>query len=438
MKRINIVTLLAFILGLIFVFIVPPFQSPDEPAHFYRAWGLASGQVTCTKVDGKYGLYVPENVVNIPEVMEVSNISFKYNNKFNHKLIIENMGTTIGNSLKFVEPSNLCSIIPFGYFPQTVAVILSKIIYPSPLFSLYLGRLLNLIFSVVLINFAISLIPLGKPILSVFVLLPMFLHQIASFNYDASHYAFTYLFIAFVLFLSYKREKIKTKEYLLLLLTSIFTAQIKFVYLPILLLLFLLKSKNFTSRRKYVLSILLIFLVNIIVTLLSVVLFKDSRLVVNVDKGVQITTFFDSPMRFLSLFVYSLDTQFDFYLKSTIGWLGWLDYGLNNLVYFSIVFFSIMFVDSENANDVAFSIKNRLILFSTFLIELIVIFLSLYIIWTPTNSLVVIGVQGRNILPFLPLLFFSVYRYNPKKYLFILILVAIYFFVFKSVAMRYW
>jgi len=37
-------TLLILGLGMIYVFLIPPFEAPDEPAHFARAYGIAEGQ----------------------------------------------------------------------------------------------------------------------------------------------------------------------------------------------------------------------------------------------------------------------------------------------------------------------------------------------------------------------------------------------------------
>jgi len=42
-QRIRLFILLGF--GLAYVFILPPFEAPDEPAHFARAYSIAEGQV---------------------------------------------------------------------------------------------------------------------------------------------------------------------------------------------------------------------------------------------------------------------------------------------------------------------------------------------------------------------------------------------------------
>ena len=46
MTRINryICTLMIFGFGMIYAFLIPPFEAPDEPAHFARAYGIAEGQ----------------------------------------------------------------------------------------------------------------------------------------------------------------------------------------------------------------------------------------------------------------------------------------------------------------------------------------------------------------------------------------------------------
>lgn len=45
----NIFILFALLFGLLFVFVTPPFQSVDEQAHFFRAYGISSGQFVAHK-----------------------------------------------------------------------------------------------------------------------------------------------------------------------------------------------------------------------------------------------------------------------------------------------------------------------------------------------------------------------------------------------------
>ena len=55
----NIFLLLSITIGLLLIFIVPPFQSPDEDSHFTKSYLIATGKFFPKMVDKKVGYYIP-------------------------------------------------------------------------------------------------------------------------------------------------------------------------------------------------------------------------------------------------------------------------------------------------------------------------------------------------------------------------------------------
>ena len=56
----------ALFFGLIYIFIVPPFQSPDEGHHLYRAYHLAEGHWFGEQTeDNRFGGKLPENLISL-------------------------------------------------------------------------------------------------------------------------------------------------------------------------------------------------------------------------------------------------------------------------------------------------------------------------------------------------------------------------------------
>ncbi len=53
----NIFFIFALVFGFLFIFITPPFQSVDENFHFYRAYGIASGDFVAKKKDFSVGSF---------------------------------------------------------------------------------------------------------------------------------------------------------------------------------------------------------------------------------------------------------------------------------------------------------------------------------------------------------------------------------------------
>src|SRR4051812_39190254 len=57
--------LVAIPFGLLFIIINPPFQVPDEPHHFYKAWQISEGQFISLKNNQRVGGYIPKSIEHI-------------------------------------------------------------------------------------------------------------------------------------------------------------------------------------------------------------------------------------------------------------------------------------------------------------------------------------------------------------------------------------
>ena len=61
MARLFLIISLFF--GMIFIFIVPSFQSPDESAHYTKSYMISKGDFLPDKYSDKYGYCVPNDTV---------------------------------------------------------------------------------------------------------------------------------------------------------------------------------------------------------------------------------------------------------------------------------------------------------------------------------------------------------------------------------------
>ena len=55
---------IALIFGILFVFIVPPFQSPDEDSHFKKAYQVSKGKLYPEVKKNVIGNYFPTEMLN--------------------------------------------------------------------------------------------------------------------------------------------------------------------------------------------------------------------------------------------------------------------------------------------------------------------------------------------------------------------------------------
>ena len=51
--------------GLLFALLIPPFQSPDEPNHFYRAWQVSEGHFFPEKKGDRLGGMLPASLMQV-------------------------------------------------------------------------------------------------------------------------------------------------------------------------------------------------------------------------------------------------------------------------------------------------------------------------------------------------------------------------------------
>ena len=80
--------------------------------------------------------------------------------------------------------------------------------------------------------------------------------------------AFPTFFISYILYLRNSNKKIKKHELLILSLSSIYISQLKLVYLPVCLALFLIPDSKFTSKKKRILILMTIFIISILLNLI--------------------------------------------------------------------------------------------------------------------------------------------------------------------------
>ena len=204
--------------GIIQLFILPPFQVPDEQTHFLRAWGVSNFQFVCKDMK----VMVPENILRM--AVEVDPVKVK--NKLCFFNDVKKYFKERVSSIEKEVSNHFCAYNPIGYIPQAVGIRFGRILDLSPLHIFYLGRLFNLLTAVFLIFNAIKFAPFGKEIFLFTGLLPMTIHQLASLSCDALTISGLMFFTSQVLSLS-QRTYIKYTSLVYLILSSLIFIQIK-------------------------------------------------------------------------------------------------------------------------------------------------------------------------------------------------------------------
>ncbi len=194
-KITDLFLLLALTFGLLLVFVVPPFQSPDESNHFKRAFHLSQGHFFPEKSNGRLGGQLPKSIQNICD-------TFLYLKGDGHaKLefsLIRNMARqSLGaDQVQFTDFPNTAIYAPVGYIPQAMGIALGCWMDLPVLYLLYGARLCNLLIWCVLIWLSLRVLPVARPLFAALALLPSSLAIASTANPDVLCNALSWYLIA--------------------------------------------------------------------------------------------------------------------------------------------------------------------------------------------------------------------------------------------------
>jgi len=405
--------------GLINIIITPPFQVPDEPAHFFNALHLANGhffpEVSNNYVGGNFAKGTETMLLPFDSLFHETGKRISF-----HDLIEASKIRLDANSGTFIQFPNTARLFFLPYVPQVFGVLAGKLIFQSPLMWLYLGRLFNLITWIILIFLAINLMPVHKWTMVILALLPMHINLAASLSADAFTNAISFLGIAIFLQLGLSGGFLEKKSVFWLLVVVLLIALSKNVYVIIGLLFFLIPIARFPNRRFYLISLALMAFVGLAGFLIGS--YYTSRVYNLVDPGVpffqhlsetfnqvdhhrQLNFIVTNPVEYLSILALSLSDQWMNLVYSGIGVLGWLNVILPFWYYVFTIFVILTIAIIENSEKLSLNLKKKLLILSVIILTVILISTISYLTWTPVGKTTIDGLQGRYFIPLLPLVF---------------------------------
>lgn len=400
-------TLSGIIFGVIMMLLIPPLQAPDEPVHFYRAYEIARGGFITDKHENVAGAYLPESIRHMEGLVEVNRIAFHPEETVNYEGIKEALRVPLEKDKNtFYGFPSSAVYAPVQYIPQSTAIVIGELLNLPILATFYLARLFNLIAWVLIIGYAIKILPFGKKVFALISLTPMALQQAASLSSDALLNASAIFFIAYVFKCSRANTVLRWKDKVFLFIPLCSVVLSKFVYFPLGFLMFLIPVDSFKSRKRRFVFIGTGVFVSLIIAA-AWTLFINNKLGLNfapfegVNTGEQIKFAITNPIYYLFVIRQTLQSFLGNFINELVGQLGWLDTQLPSSIiysYFFVVIFTALI--SEIPRNTYF----RMLSLFIFLVSVILVFSSLYAGWTPVGNTYVQGVQGRYFIPIFPLI----------------------------------
>lgn len=387
-------------IGSLYMIYMLPFFVPDEEAHIYRAYDISVGNFYTKKDKNDRTLTkVPKDIIKY----QSSNKSY-----YNLEKSIEEKSDYKKN--KTVN-NKAASYFPLLYIFSSIGMLLGRLLNLNVIVSIYLSRMLNFILYAVSGYIMLKKIPFGKILLFTYLLSPMMFQQMTSTSADCIVNISCLSFIIVILNYKFNKVKLGNKEIAILLLLIAIIGLSKYVYLPLILLLFLLDKKELKRDGNWKKILIGIFII-IIFVLMWLMLAKydvhyEYNLLNNVNEKEQLKYILTKPWSYLHVLYNTMIIKTEPYIITFVGRnLGYLNIIGNNIfivIYIYILINSIFIEKHKYELSRKDKILSLIIVFCCYNLVL----LGMYLLWTPLKGSVIEGVQGRYFIPFLIVLLFS-------------------------------
>ena len=244
---------IALAAGILYAMVNPPFQAPDESAHWWRAIYIMNGAAIAGPGDAMPRAYI-ETVMRFHRDLKL-HIGPDGRLRRGDILALFRMPLRPGDREPFpILSVNLYNPIP--YLPQLPAILIGQRLSLPPIATAYLGRFLNLFAWAALVCLALRIIPVFRWGLFLLALMPMTVHQAASLSADGFVIAISFLYIAFVFNLACAAPgTIVTRRDILLLALLTLLATLAKMNFALLLLLALVPRRLFERRASRLLTL---------------------------------------------------------------------------------------------------------------------------------------------------------------------------------------
>lgn len=374
--------------------VTPPFQVPDEVAHYWHAVSLAHGNVFHVMQNDRMGTYVPKSARDFVYLTWVETAG-KPENKIGMARL------RAANELPYQpEPvfrSFPALYTPIPYLPGTLTSLVADSLHVRPLIAFYAGRIVTATACVLLIVAAMLECGELAAIIASIALLPMTLYMFGSFSADAVAISLA-IYTTAVAWRVRSDDTMNARRWVRLCVAAAALALCKMLYAPLALLALAPRARGHgesPNRLRQALSLLVSLAIGLALSA-AMVSRQYHPLRPDANPKVQLQSIAAHPIHVASVVAKDFVSQFTGYRDQFVGRLGWVDVPLSGFL--SAAAFYLLFavaMTREVAITPAARLFALLLTFSLFF----AVSLSQYVAWTPPGVEYVDGIQGRYFLP---------------------------------------
>ncbi|MFL6201266.1 MAG: DUF2142 domain-containing protein [Thermoanaerobaculia bacterium] len=392
--------------GLAFVFITPPFQVPDEPAHFYRAYAVSEGNLAASRGEGGLGAVLPASLQELGEDLR-GDLPFHPERAIRAERVFRALRVPLEpRRRRFTDYRTAALVTPVSYLPQAAGIAIARGLGAPALGLLYAARLANLLAATALIALGLRRLPSYPWLLAMLALTPMALFLRGSASADALNTAAAFLLAGTAARLAWGAgEQVRWTDVAVLTAGSAALCLSKPVYFPLAFVVLLIPAARFPGGRRG--RILLIYAA-ITAAALTLALKTAGSTDISirpdaaVDADRQIADALADPLRVGRIFLEDYLHRGRRYVAQIVGQLGWLDANLPKPLLWGYAALLGLLALFDTRRTVEVSPGQRLLLILVALATLALVSASQYALWTPYGADFVDGIQGRYFLPLAP------------------------------------
>ncbi len=399
------------VLAVLYLLLLPPLSVPDEEAHYKQAYQITNRILG--KGETEEGtMQMDTEDFHSMQIFETTPSLTEYD-KLKNK--ITKSGRESG-----------VSVIPYSdtraplvtYLPGVLGILLGRVLGLNGIWVIYLGRICSILCYLCMMYWFIRTMYFAKPAAFLMAILPMTIQQCCSYSYDSLVIEFAFLYIAVVFRLIYEKKPLSKGQILLYTAFMILLSICKGgTYMPLCLLTLLLPAECFLSKRKKRIftgcmagAAIAAFLSGTLRSVLFVVspTAEQAAGAYLAGETYGAAGLLANPMEFILLSVRTLFVNGDSFLENMFGMqLGWLDINVSRIVIYGLMLLiglSVLRTEKEKEGQgPEATIGQKLLCLFVILCSVGMVFVSMFISWTPRESVEIFGIQGRYFLPLLPL-----------------------------------
>ena len=296
---------------------------------------------------------------------------------------------------------------PIAYIPSAIGIWIAKILGGSIADIYITGRIFNLIAYLIMIAFAMKILPYKHNVFLTVTLMPMLLALASVYSMDGFTMGAVSIFIAYCLKL-HQQEKITNKQ--LLILSMAFSLVIccksmGYILISIIILILPIKNilKNNTKQVLLLIGLtLLILLINIgIMYMFQFDQISDPR-VEGTNVKEQIHYIIENPKQYINMLYSNIKGVFsDFEKIAYINAPMFFGENFDNIFFYILLFIVYVGITDDSKN---FNKREKIIFIITAILTIIMTTTALYLSYTPVGKENVVGYQMRYMFPVLPLI----------------------------------